>query len=139
MRQGTAVETEFGDSFPASLTLGLLDLLEAPLLVANLSGALSLVNDRARQALNISEDLPWNRLNLFSDILRMDPQVLLGQIESGETEVDLQLEGASGRLRARLARLPNSEWLVLRLEPAANPQSSATDRAIEPTVQSLLQ
>ena len=139
MRQATAVETPATEPLPLGLTLSLLELFEGPLLVANLAGALLLVNDRARQALELPEDLGWKRLNLFADILRMDPQVLLGQIESGETEVDLQLETASGRHRARLERMPNSEWLVLRLEPAANEQSIAVDRNTEPTVQSLLQ
>jgi signal transduction histidine kinase len=139
LRQATAVETPATEPLPLGLTLSLLELFEGPLLVANLAGALLLVNDRARQALELPEDLGWKRLNLFADILRMDPQVLLGQIESGETEVDLQLETASGRHRARLERMPNSEWLVLRLEPAANEQSIAVDRNTEPTVQSLLQ
>lgn len=137
MRQGIAVETPLTDLLPSSLISGLLDLLGIPLLVGNVSGALLLLNDGARHALNLAEDLDCKRLNLFADILRMDPQVLLGQIESGETEVALQLETTSGRLRARLERLPNSEWLVLRLEPAGS--STNSDKAIEPTVQSLLQ
>ena len=139
MRQAIAVETQLTESFPASLTLGLLDLFELPLLIANLSGALLLVNARASQVLDFREDAGWKRLNLFADILRMDPQVLLGQIESGEREVDLQLETPTGRVRARLEQLPNSEWLVLRLEPAASPQALAPEQAGEPTVQSLLQ
>ena len=139
MKPATAVETQFPESLPASLTLSLLDLFEVPLLVANLSGTLLLVNDRARQVLALPENVGWKRLSLFGDILRMDPHVLLGQIESGESEVDLQLETASGRLRARLERLPNSEWLVLRLEPAGNALSAAVDQTSEPTVQSLLQ
>jgi len=143
LRQAMAVETQITESLPANLTVSLLDLFEVPSLVANLSGALLLVNDRARQALDLPESVGWRRLNLFGDILRMDPQVLLGQIESGESEVDLQLETASGRLRARLERLSNSEWLVLRLEPARNAQSPTqsptVDKTIELTVQSLLQ
>ena len=139
MRQAIAVEAQTVESLPAGLTLGLLDLFEVPLLAANLSGSLLLVNDRARQALDLPENVGWKSLNLFSDILRMDPQVLLGQIESGESEADLHLETASGRLRARLERLPDSEWLALRLEPAGNAQSLALDQTTEPTVQSLLQ
>jgi signal transduction histidine kinase len=109
--------------------------------VANLSGGLLLVNERARNVLGLPESGAWARLNLFGDILRMDPQVLLGQIESGESEVDLQLETASGRVRARLAQLPNSESLVLRLELAGNTgsSSSSVSQSCEPTVQSLLQ
>jgi signal transduction histidine kinase len=140
LRQGIAVETQFSESLPSGLTLSLLNLFEGPLLVAHLDGTLLLVNDRARQALDLPE-VGWKRLNLFGDILRMDPQVLLGQIESGESEVDLQLETALGRHRARLQRLPNSEWLVLRLEPAGNvnTQFTSVDQTSEPTVQSLLQ
>lgn len=139
MRQAISVESQ-SESFPASLTLRLLDLFEGPVLVANLSGGLLLVNERARHVLGLPESGAWARLNLFGDILRMDPQVLLGQIESGESEVDLQLETASGRVRARLARLPNSESLVLRLELAGNTDSSASvSQSCEPTVQSLLQ
>ena len=105
MRQGIAVESQVEDVLPASLTSGLLDLLAIPVLVANLSGALLLANDGAVRALDLSEEVGWRHLNLFGDILRMDPQVLLGQIERGESEVDLQLETASGRLRAsRLGR-----------------------------------
>ncbi|PYU26978.1 MAG: hypothetical protein DMG32_08935 [Acidobacteria bacterium] len=139
MRQAIAVETQSTESLPASLTLSLLDLFNLPLLVAHLTGALLLVTDRARQVLDLPENVGWKRLNLFGDVLRMDPQVLLGQIESGESEVDLHLETASGRLRARLERLPSSEWLVLRLEPAGNAQSAAVAQTTEPTVQSLLQ
>jgi signal transduction histidine kinase len=140
LRQGIAVETQFSESLPSGLTLSLLNLFEGPLLVAHLDGTLLLVNDRARQALDLPE-VGWKRLNLFGHILRMDPQVLLGQIESGESEVDLQLETALGRHRARLQRLPNSEWLVLRLEPAGNvnTQFTSVDQTSEPTVQSLLQ
>lgn len=139
MRPGPAVEAQFTESLPAGLTLSLLDLFEVPLLVANLGGTLQLINARARQFLDLPEEVGWKRLNLFGDILRMDPHVLLGQIESGESEVDLHLETSSGRLRARLERLPSSEWLVLRLEPAGNVRSPAVDQSSEPTVQSLLQ
>ena len=139
MRQAISVESQ-SESFPASLTLRLLDLFEGPVLVANLSGGLLLVNERARHVLSLPESGAWTRLNLFGDILRMDPQVLLGQIESGESEVDLQLETASGRVRARLAQLPNSESLVLRLELAGDTgSSSSVGQSCEPTVQSLLQ
>jgi signal transduction histidine kinase len=139
LQHGIAVEAQVNESLPASLTLTLLNLFEGPLLVANSSGALLLVNERARQALDLPDDAGWRRSNLFGDILRMDPHVLLGQIESGESEVDLHLETASGRLRARLERLPNTEWLVLRLEPAGNVQSITSEQTAEPTVQSLLQ
>jgi signal transduction histidine kinase len=139
LRPGPAVEAQFTESLPAGLTLSLLDLFEVPLLVANLGGTLQLINARARQFLDLPEEVGWKRLNLFGDILRMDPHVLLGQIESGESEVDLHLETSSGRLRARLERLPGSEWLVLRLEPAGNVPSPAVDQSSEPTVQSLLQ
>jgi len=139
LRQAISVESQ-SESFPASLTLRLLDLFEGPVLVANLSGGLLLVNERARHVLSLPESGAWTRLNLFGDILRMDPQVLLGQIESGESEVDLQLETASGRVRARLAQLPNSESLVLRLELAGETgSSSSVGQSCEPTVQSLLQ
>jgi signal transduction histidine kinase len=138
LRQAIAVENQ-NELFPVSFTLGLLELFEVPILVANLTGALVLVNDRARQVLSLPDDAGCKRSNLFGDILRMDPQVLLGQIESGETEVDLQLETVSGRVRARLEQLPNSEILVLRLEPAVTPATATVDQTAEPTVQSLLQ
>jgi signal transduction histidine kinase len=138
LRQAISVESQ-SESFPASLTLRLLDLFGGPILVANLSGGLLLVNERARHVLGLPDGEAWTRLNLFGDILRMDPQVLLGQIESGESEVDLQLETASGRVRARLEQLPNSESLVLRLELAGNAGSPSVSQSCEPTVQSLLQ
>jgi signal transduction histidine kinase len=141
LQQGSAVEAQRkSEPLPISVSWSLLELFDTPILVSDAAGCVLLFNRGAQEFLNLQERLHGKSLNLFSDLLRMDPQVLLGQIESGESEVDLLLEGASGKMRARLERLPLSEWLVLRLEPAGNAQPSAPpDQFSERTVQSLLQ
>ena len=117
MQHGIAVEAQVSESLPASLTLTLLNLFEGPLLVANTSGALLLVNERARQALDLPEDAGWRRSNLFGDILRMDPQVLLGQIESGESEVDRRAEGSHRAIE----------------EPGRSTRTSVGNSSVEPS------
>jgi signal transduction histidine kinase len=76
--------------------------------------------------------------NLFRDLLRMDAQVLLGQLERGEAEAHVQIEGTSGMMRARLHSLPDTQWLVVRLD-LANEAPEEPSAGTQATVAALLQ
>jgi signal transduction histidine kinase len=108
-----------------------------PLLVSDRAGRIMIANERARGYLNAAHSNGTGP-NLFRDLLRMDAQVILGQLEDGEAEAHVQMDGASGMTRARLHALPDTQWLVVRLEPEdqALEESSAGTQA---TVQALLQ
>jgi signal transduction histidine kinase len=139
LRRGTAVDTRSGELLPAELASGLLDLWETPVIVSDRAGHILLINQRAKECLAVPEDA-GTPLNVFEDLLRVDPLIIVGQMERGEAEVDLPLQLPSGNLRARLQRLRNADWLVVRLEtPGDSHAPTASDSNGQPTVQALLQ
>ena len=82
---------------PLGHVRGLLDTIEKPLLVAQRSGNLLLVNTRAKQFLE-SHGYPLTPgLNLFKDILKADARKIFGELEKGENEVDLPMERGTGK------------------------------------------
>jgi len=78
---------------PLGFVRGLLDTIEKPLIVAERSGNLLLVNTRARQFLEAHGYATIQGINLFSDLLGVDSRKIFGGIEKGEHEVDLQISG----------------------------------------------
>ena len=124
MQRGAVVEQLVGGPIPFSLVASLLDTLDRPLLVAERSGRLLFANLRAQHSLNARGFSTAAQLNLFSDLLQIDPKVIFGQIESGEHEVDLRLDGPEGRARARIQWLPEPDWLVVHVDPAGSDRKS---------------
>ncbi len=140
MRRAITVDAQAGDSLSSSLVAGLLDLLDTPVLVSDRTGKVLLVNQRAKECLDEPFRIADNPPNLFRDLLGMDPAVILGQMDSGEYEVDLQIALSSGKIRARIQRVPELDWLMVQLEPAGGvPPDEAADSSGQPTVQALLQ
>src|SRR5437879_355825 len=121
-------------SLPIGFVRGLLDTIEKPLIVAERSGRLLLVNKRARQFLESNGHATTPGLNLFNDLLKMDARKILGEIEKGEHQVDLQIQRGSGKSDARVQWIPESDWLVLEIENESEAQPSA-DPATQLTVQ----
>src|SRR5712691_6765448 len=77
---------------PLGFVRGLLDTIEKPLIVAERSGNLLLVNARASQFLESHGYAATSVLNLFNDLLQVDARKIFGKIEKGEHEVDLQIQ-----------------------------------------------
>ena len=63
----------------------------------------------------------------------------MDQIESGEHQVDSELDCCSGEALARIQWLPEADWLVVRMEDAEERKSADPDAATKHTVQGLLQ
>ena len=123
---------------PIGFVSGLLDKVEKPLIVAERSGTMLLVNTRAKQLLESYGYTEISGLNLFSDLLPVDSKNIFGQIESGAHEVDLHIERGGIRSAARIQWMPEPDWLVVELENKSESQS-APDPATQLTVQELLQ
>jgi signal transduction histidine kinase len=123
---------------PLGFVSGLLDKVEKSLIVAVRSGNLLLVNSRARQSLESHGYGEISGLNLFNDILQVDPKQIFGQIEGGSHEVDLQIERDGKKSTARIQWMPEPDWLVVELGKKAEEQQ-APDPATQLTVQELLQ
>jgi len=138
LQRGAEVEQLTGGSLPFSLLASLLDTLDRPLLVSDRGGRILFANLRAQRCLNARGIVSPTQVNLFSELLHIDPKVIFGQIEGGEQEVDLPVDGPGEKARARIRWLPQPDWLVVRMEatPAASP---AEESDVQHTVQELLQ
>jgi signal transduction histidine kinase len=116
---------------------GLIELFDMPALLSDRGGTIVAANQLARSYLNgaiSAHPVP----NLFCDLLRVDAPVILGQLENGEAAAVAQIESARGTLRVKLQLLPDTEWLVVRLEPQEIGQGEPSAGA-QATVQALLQ
>lgn len=125
-------------SIPFGAVQGLLETLEKPILVAERSGSLLLVNTRARQYLEAQGWADVQAVNLFSDLLHADLRTVFAQIEKGEQEVKVQIGSGEKKLNAQIRWMPEPDWLVVEIENRAERQTGA-DPATQLTVQELLQ
>jgi signal transduction histidine kinase len=126
-----------GISLSIEIVHSLLDSLDSPVLIAERAGRVVMANLRARQSLG-SENFPEiGQLNLFTHLLRVDPKVIFGQIESGEREVSLQIEFHDGKAQARVQWLPEPDWLIVQVD--APVREIPSDPEEQHTVKGLLQ
>jgi len=123
---------------PLGFVRGLLDTIEKPLIVAERSGSLLLVNTRARQFLESHGYATIQVINLFSDILQVDSRKIFGEIENGEHEVDLQIQRGEAKSTVRVQWMPEPDWLVVEIENKSE-APPRPDAATQLTVQELLQ
>src|SRR5258708_8809959 len=98
-------------ALPIAFVRGLLDTMEKPLIVAERSGRLQLVNTRGKQFLESSGYATIPGLNLFNDLLKVDARKIFGEIEKGEHQVELQIQHGSEKSTARVQWMPESDWL----------------------------
>jgi signal transduction histidine kinase len=123
---------------PLGFVRGLLDTIEKPLMVAERSGNLLLVNSRARQFLESLGYTTIQGLNLFNDLLQVDSRRIFGEIEKGEHQVDLQVQSREAKRNARVQWMPEPDWVVVEIENKLETQPGP-DPATQLTVQELLQ
>jgi signal transduction histidine kinase len=139
LARGPAVESPANETLSLSLMANLLDLLEQPILVAARTGRILLTNRQAKQQLE-SYGFKFNaNSNLFSDLLRVQPNVIVDQIESSEPQLDLKLDCCSGRALARIQWFPEADWLVARIEGKQECKAVDPAATTQHTVQGLLQ
>jgi signal transduction histidine kinase len=117
----------------------LLDLLDQSILVSDRDGRVLMANARGKQRLTSQALALGPTLNLFSDVLRVNPNVVVGKIEAGETQIDSKFECFSGAAIARIQWLPDTEWLVARVEDAEKPKTAESAGTTKHTVEELLQ
>lgn len=126
-----------GPVFSKGAVSGLLEAIDKPLLLAERSGQILSINSRAQEDLKFEAAQVPDKLNLFGDVLRVDARKVLAELEAdGHVNVEISLAGKKGR--ARIQRIPQSDWLIseieLHTEQPSNPEPSS-----HVTVQELLQ
>ena len=139
LKQGPVIELPANEAVPATVIVGLLDLLEQPILISDRSGRILQVNLRGRKRLASHGFSFESNLNLFSDLLHIDPTVIADQIERGDHQIDSKFECCGGAALARIQWLPEADWLVVRIQDAEKDAIQAPPAASQHTVQELLQ
>jgi signal transduction histidine kinase len=120
-------------------------LLEQPILVSDRSGRILQANVLGKQRLESLGFTSESSLNLFVDLLRIDPKLIANRIESGEEQIDSNFECCGGTATARIQWLPEADWLVVRIEEAEKRPLQPVQllqkdaEATQHTVQELLQ
>ncbi len=121
-----------------SLMASLLDSLDRPLVVTDRTGQFLFANLHAHDSLKAKGKQSLTDANLFSDILHVDRKGIVAQLESGQQEVTVALDGAETKQRVRLRWLPEPDWLVVFVEPIAL-DVTTDEAAMRQTVQELMQ
>src|SRR5260370_5545667 len=111
-----------GDVVSLGFVRGLLDTIEKPMIVAERSGNLLLVNNRAKQFLESHGYATTPGLNLFNDLLRVDARKIFGAIEKGEHEMDLHIQRGEEKSTARVQWMPEPDWLVVEIASKSEAQ-----------------
>ena len=137
MQHSAAGEVLTQGSLRLNSVLSVIEVLGIPVLLADRSGRIVIANQRAQTYLDACAS-NGAQPNLFRDLLRMDAGVILGQLEDCQAEARLQFDGPSGTLRAHVHSLPDTQWLVVRMESEAGP-SQDPSLGEQATVQALLQ
>jgi signal transduction histidine kinase len=125
-------------SLPLEAVNVLLDTVEKPLIVAERSGGLLLVNTRARQCLESHGFQEAAAPNLFSNVLGMDPGRIMERLQQGERQVQVQFGTEGKKNSARIQWMPELDWVVMEIESQTDAQVEV-DPATQLTVQELLQ
>ncbi|MFZ0820870.1 MAG: HAMP domain-containing sensor histidine kinase [Candidatus Acidiferrales bacterium] len=137
MYKGVVAENLSAVGLSSSIVQSLLDALDRPVIIAERGGRIVMANLHARQCIGSSGGTDLGEVNLFTHLLRVDPGVLIGQIEGGESEISLQLNCRGEMAQAQIRWLPEPDWLVVQVD--ATPTEQETDPKEQHTVQALLQ
>jgi signal transduction histidine kinase len=142
LRRGPVIELPTNEAVPASVIASLLDLLEQPILVSDRFGRILQTNVLGKQRLETLGFSPELTLNLFVDLLRIDPKSIANRIDGGEQQIDSHFDCCGGAAVARIQWLPQADWLVVRIEEAEKRPILPVQNEIaatQHTVQELLQ
>lgn len=125
-------------ALPFGFVRTLLEAVKTPIWVAERNGRVLLSNGSAREYLGPEGALEASRLNLFSDLLKVEPSQIAQKIDAGENEVEMEVMRGEKKIRARIQWIAEPGCLVVQLE--TEPQAgTAPDAATQLTVQELLQ
>jgi signal transduction histidine kinase len=139
LKRGPVIELPSNDAVPAGVIASLLDLLDQSILISDRSGRILQANARGKQRLTSLGFSLDSNLNLFSDLLQISPSVIGDRIECGEQHIDSRFECCGGAAVARIQWLPETDWLVVRIEGAEMGAAQGQPPKMQHTVQELLQ
>src|ERR1700719_3164163 len=105
---------------PARFSYGnvkeLLDLVETPLIVAERSGRVLLMNERARKYVQADLVSDGIEINVFSDLLGADSGEVFRATDDGKHEVKVEVVRSGNKLIASVKWLPEPDWILVQLQ-----------------------
>jgi signal transduction histidine kinase len=138
VRRGPVIELPSNEAVPASVIATLVDLVEHPILISDRTGRILQTNVSGKQRLASFGFSSESNLNLFTDLLRTNPAVVGDQIDTGERQFDLKIDGRGGAALARIQWLSDAEWLIVRIEDIEKQSHEQQPGQTQHTVQALL-
>ncbi|HKV25949.1 MAG TPA: HAMP domain-containing sensor histidine kinase [Candidatus Acidoferrum sp.] len=124
-------------TLPLSLIVTLLEASKAPLWLAERNGRVLTLNESARRFANAANSTT-SISNLFTDLLQIEPRQIWQKIESGETEVEVEVERDGKQDHLRVQWMPEPGYFLAQIVSAAA-IGTTSDAATQLTVQELLQ
>ena len=139
---GTIVTRPMEKQEPAGFSYGnvkeLLDLVETPLIVAERSGRVLLMNGRARKYVQADLVSDGIEINVFSDLLGADSGEVFRATDDGKHEVKVEVVRSGNKLIASVKWLPEPDWILVQLQSQPELDGHA-DHGTQTMVQELLQ
>src|SRR5271168_3362839 len=123
---------------PFGFVKALLEAAKTPVWVAEKSGRVLLANENARRYFEPDCGSDFSQLNVFHDLLKVEPNQVCEKIEAGEHEVEMGVARGERRIRARIQWIAEPGCLLVQLETEPTAEA-APDAATQLTVQELLQ
>src|SRR5580693_7185719 len=124
-------------ALPFGFVRTLLQAAKTPMWMTDRSGRILLSNESARQYLRPQGASDYNQLNLFNELLKVEPNQIGEKIDQGEHEVEMEVARGGKKIRARIQWVAEPGCLIVQLEtePSVEP---GPDAATQLTVQELL-
>jgi signal transduction histidine kinase len=116
----------------------LLEAAKTPIWVAERSGRVLISNGSAREYLGTEGTSDDSRLNLFSDLLKVEPNQVGQRIDAGEFEAEMEVVRGERKIRARIQWIAEPGCLIVQLDTEPSIEA-VPDVATQLTVQELLQ
>src|SRR5271169_5671524 len=123
---------------PFGFVKALLEAAKTPMWVAERSGRVLLANENARQYFGSESGTDFGQLNVFHDLLKVEPNQVCEKIDAGEHEVEIGVVRGERKIRARIQWIAEPGCLIVQLE-TERPAEAVPDSATQLTVQELLQ
>src|ERR1700721_1819309 len=103
-------------ALPFGFVSTLLEAVKTPIWLAERSGRVLLSNESARQYHGSEDASDSSRLNLFSDLLKVEPHHIAQKIDAGEREIEIEVVRGETKTRARIQWIADPGCLMVRLE-----------------------
>ena len=128
--------------FPTVLTVdsfrGIIEGIEAPVMVTDRRGLLLAANGAAKALLGTAEPIRSQTVNIFENLFRSSGAEILEELATGRAWAEREIPGSENRKIARFRLTSEAEWLVVQIKDKAI-DGTAADSATQLTVQELLQ